>query len=234
MKTSILNRMNRVSIFFVALTALTVFLASCSKSDDDDVLTGEAKVMIVNSASGSAAQDFYLENVKVNTEAVAYSQSTAYISTPAGYSRKAEFRDGGSATANFTGYLDILPNKSYTFFYTTGADGTGKSSAVFTDEITSSSTTKARVRFVNLAAGLTTANFLIADGATVASNVAFGAASAYSDVDPGAINLQTALATGGGASLNLGSFTLQAGKVYTLYTSGSLTSTVTASLITHN
>lgn len=221
-------------MFFIALTALTVLVASCSKSDDDEVLTGEAKVMIVNSAPGAAAQDFYLENTKVNTEAVAYTQSTAYISTPAGYSRKAEFRDGGSATVNFTGYLDILPNKNYTFFYTNKADGSGTSSAVFTDEITSSSTTKARVRFINLASGFSLANLLIADGSAIASNVAFGAASSYSDIDPGAVNLQIALAAGGTTSLNLGSLTLQAGKIYTIYTSGSLTGTVTASLITHN
>lgn len=234
MKT--LNQFGKIRFVKILMTliAFVVVFASCSKNDDPDVLTGEAKVMIVNSASGSAAQDFYLDNTKVNADAVAYSQSTAYISTPAGYSRKAEFRDSGSATANFTGNLDILPNKNYTFFYTTKADGTGNSSAVFLDEISSSSTTKARVRFVNLASGLNSANFLITGGATLASNVAFGAGSAYSDVDPGTVSLQTALATGGTASVNLGNFTLQAGKIYTLYTSGSLTTTVSAGLITHN
>lgn len=226
--------MKRASIFFIALTALTVFLTSCSKNDDDEVLTGQAKVMIVNSASGSAAQDFYLEGTKVNTEAVAYSQSTAYISVPVGYDRKAEFRNTGSTTANFTGYVDILPNQNYTFFYTASADGTGNSSAVFRDETTSPSPSKARVRFVNAASGLTTANLLIANGATIASNIAFGTASSFSDVDPGTLSLQTGLAAGGTAAVNLGSFTLQPGKIYTIYTSGSLTSSVTASLITHN
>ncbi len=234
MKNSIRIRTFRLNAIFIALTVLTVFIASCSKNEDDPILTGEAKVMVVNAASGSSAQDFYLDSAKINTEAVAYSQSTAYVTTPAGYNRRAEFRNSGTTTVNFTGNLDIFPNQSYTFFYTTKADGTGNSSAVFTDETTSSSTTKARVRFVNLASGLTAANLIIAEGSTIASNIAFGSGSQYSDVNPGTINLQTALAAGGTASLDLGSFTLQAGKIYTVYTSGSLTSTVTASLITHN
>ncbi|SKB27718.1 DUF4397 domain-containing protein [Daejeonella lutea] len=231
-----LNQLGKIRLVksLVTLVAVTVFFSACSKDDNDDILSGEAKVMIVNSASGSAAQDFYLDNTKVNAQAVAYSQSTAYIATPAGYSRKGEFKNSGSTTANFTGYVDVLPNKSYTFFYTTKADGSGNSSAVFQDETTTSSTTRARVRFVNLASGFNSANFLITGGTTLASNVAFAAASTYNDVDPGTILLQTSLATGGTASANLGSFTLQAGKIYTIYTSGSLTATVSAGLITHN
>ncbi|MES3018235.1 MAG: DUF4397 domain-containing protein [Bacteroidota bacterium] len=228
-----LNKIRFVKILMSSI-ACAVILSSCTKGDNQDVLTGEAKVMVVNGASGSVAQDFYLDNTKINVQAVAYTQNTAYISTPAGYSRKGEFKSTGSETANFIGYVDILPNKNYTFFYMTKADGTGSSSGVFPDEITSSSTTKARVRFVNLASGFNTANFLITGGTTLASNVAFGAASIYSDVDPGTVSLQTALSAGGTASANLGSFTLQAGKIYTIYTSGSLTATVSAGLITHN
>ncbi len=234
MKT--LNQLKAIRFvkILMCFIACAVIVSSCSKDDNDAMLSGEAKVMIVNSASGSAAQDFYLDNTKVNAQAVAYSQSTAYISTSAGYGRKGEFRNTGSASANFTGNVDILPGKNYTFFYITKADGTGNSSVVFSDETTSSSTTKARVRFINLAGGLSSANFLITGGSTLASNVAFGAASGYNDVDPGTISVQTALAAGGTASVNLGSFTLQAGKIYTIYTSGSLAATVSASLIAHN
>jgi hypothetical protein len=234
MKTSNLKRIGRPGILWFAFAALTVIFTSCSKIGNDDVLVGEAKVIIVNAAAGSAAQDFYLENVKINTTAVAYSQPTPYMSAQAGYSRKAEFRDSGSATVNFTGYLDILPNRTYTFFFITKADGTGTSSAAFSDETNNPSATKARVRFVNLASGLTAANLLIVGGATIASNVAFGSASDYSDVDPGTLNLQTSLAGEGAASSDLGGFTLQRGKTYTIYTSGSLATAVTASLITHN
>lgn len=218
----------------IAVIAVVVFFSACSKNDNDLALTGEAKVRIVNSASGSSAQDFFLENVKVNSEAVAYNQNTAYISTAVGYERKAEFKDSGSTTVNFIGYVDILPGKNYTFFYITKADGTGNSSAVFPDEISASSATKARVRFINLAAGLTAANFLITGGTASVNNIAFGTASAYIDVDPGSVSFETALTGGGSASANLGSFTLQAGKIYTIYTRGSLTATVSAGLLTHN
>jgi hypothetical protein len=233
MTTLNLKAKGRSGMFCFALVFLTLFFTSCSKIGNDDALVGEAKVIIVNAVVGSAAQDFYLENVKINTSAVAYGQTTTYMTALAGYSSKAEFRDGGSVTANFTGYLDILPNRSYTFFYITREDGAGVSSAAFSDETTNPSATKARVRFVNLASGLTAADLLIAGSATIASNVAYGSSSIYSEVDPGTLNLQTSLA-GGTGSLDLGDFTLEGGKIYTIYTSGSLTTAVTASLITHN
>lgn len=234
MKTVSKEKKIRFGKILLTMVGVVMLSSSCSKDDDGLTLEGNAKVMIVNSASGSSAQDFYLDNNKVNSEAVAYNQSTAYISTSSGNARKAEFRNSGSASANFTGNVDLSPNENYTFFYTRTADGTGKSSVVFKDEQSYSSSTKAKVRFVNLAGGLASANLLVTGGATFASNVAYGTASAFNEVNPGTFALQTSLSGGGTTSANLGSFTLQPGKLYTIYTSGSLTSSVSAKLITHN
>lgn len=214
-----------------------MLVSSCSK-DDTIRVEGEAKVMVANSASGSQSQDFYLDGTKVNTSSVAYNESTSYITTDAGNGRKAEFRNSGSASANFTGNVDLAPGENYTFFYTSNVNGSGNSSAVFKDDRTSPSGNKAKVRFVNLAEGLASANLLITGGATLASNVAFGTASAFSEVDPGTFTLQTALSSSTVTSVNLGSFTLQSGKIYTIFTSGSLSGTVQTSvkakLLVHN
>ncbi|MFA6944423.1 MAG: DUF4397 domain-containing protein [Pedobacter sp.] len=238
MKTS--NQLSKYQFpgLLAGLVAATMLLSSCSKDNNEVIIEGQVKVMIVNAASGSQAQDFYLDNSKVNTEAVAYSQSTSYISTGAGNERKAEFKNSGSASANFTGYVDLTQNENYTFFYTGKADGSGNSSAVFKDEKASPSANKAKVRFVNLAEGLASANLLVTGGIVFASNVAFGSASNFSEVDPGTFALQTVLTTSTSTSVDLGSFTLQAGKIYTIYTSGSLTgstqSAISAKLLTHN
>ena len=220
------------------LIIISMLISSCAKDDTGPILEGTVKLMIVNAASGSAAQDFYLDNTKVNTEAVAYSQSTSYISADAGSSRKAEFKNNGSTTVNFTGFVDLVPNENYTFFYTGKADGSGNSSAVFRDEKTSPSSNKAKLRFVNLAEGFASANLLITGGASLASNIAFGTASEFMEVDPGSLSLQTAIAAGLSGSADLGTFTLVAGKIYTIYTSGSLTgsagSAVSAKMLAHN
>ncbi len=238
MKTSIQLNKYQFPGLLTGLVAAIMLLSSCSKDDNEMVIQGEAKVMIVNAASGSQPQDFYLDNAKVNTEAVAYSQSTTYITTGAGNERKAEFRNVGSASANFSAYVNLSPNENYTFFYTGKVDGSGNSSAVFKDDRTAPSGNKAKVRFVNLAEGLASANLLVTGGVVFATNVMFGNASNFSEVDPGTFTLQTALSTNTSTAVNLGSFTLQAGKIYTIYTSGSLTGSaqtaISAKLITHN
>lgn len=223
-------RLNKV---LLGVLAILMVSGSCKKDNNDVILEGDAKVMVVHAAEGSPDQDFYLDNTKVNVEAIAYNESTAYIATPAGYGRKAEFKNSGSETVNFTGNVDLLPERSYTFFYTTRADGTENSSAVFADE-TVSSASKAKVRFVNLAGGFTNADLLIAGGSSLVSNISFATASNFIELDPGTIAFQTVLSSGTGGSFDIGTFTLAAGKIYTIYTSGSLTSTVSAHLITHN
>lgn len=238
MKTSNQSKKYQFSGLLGGLIIISMLFSSCMKDNTEPLIEGTAKVMIVNAASGSAAQDFYLNNTKVNTEAVAYSQSTSYISTDGGRGRKAEFKNSGSTTANFTGTVDLIPNENYTFFYTGKADGSGNSSAVFRDEQTSPSANKAKLRFVNLAEGFASANLLVTGGASLASNIAFGKASNFSEVTPGVLTLQTSLSTGASGSTNLGVFTLAAGKIYTIYTSGSLTGSaetaVLAKMIVHN
>jgi len=238
MKTSNQFRKYKFPGLLTGLFAAVMLVTSCSKDDNELVISGEAKVMIVNGASGSQAQDFYLDNTKVNAEAVAYSQNTAYLTTAAGNGRKAEFKNSGSTNVNFTGYLDLAPNENYTIFYTGKADGSGNSSAAFKDDKSSPSPNKAKLRFVNLAEGLASANLLVTGGASFASNVAFGTASGFTEVDPGTFALQTVLSASTSTSVNLGSFTLQAGKIYTIYTSGSLTGSaqtaISAKMLVHN
>ena len=238
MKTSNQIKTYQMPGMLAGLILLTVLMSACSKNDNEFIIEGEAKVMVVNAASGSEAQDFYIENSKINQEPLAYSQSTAYVTTDAGDSRKAEFKNSANATINFTGYVNLAPNENYTFFYSAKADGSGNSSSVFQDDKTSPSSGKAKLRFVNLAEGLTNANLLIVGGATFASNVAFGSASNFSEVDPGTFNMQTVLTSSTSTFVDLGSFTLVAGKIYTIYTSGSLTGSsqtaISAKVITHN
>lgn len=223
---------------FVLLAALLAFVVLISSCKDDDPAEGQAQVMIVNSASGSAAQDFYLDNVKVNSQAVAYSENSGYISTQSGDDRKAEFRNTGSTAVNWTSNVDINAGEKYTFFFTTSSNSSNSNGLVLKDDTAAPSSGKAKVRFVNLAQGYLTANLLITGGAAWASNTVFGTASDFMNVDPGTYSLQTNFSSNITSTANLGNFTLQAGKIYTIYTrgvlSGTASSAVAASIIVHN
>lgn len=240
MKTYPSPRNPKIFVLFATLLAFGVLISSCKKTDNNAVIKGEAQVMIVNSASGSTPQDFYLDNAKVNSQAVAYSQNSGYITTQPGDNRKAEFRTSGSATANWTSNVDLDAGEKYTFFFTgsSNASSGSYSGLMLEDDDDAPSSGKARVRFVNLAQGYTTANLLITGGSTWATNTAFGTSSAFMEVTPGTYSLQTNLASNTTAAVNLGNFTLQAGKIYTIYTrgllGGSASAAVAGTLIVHN
>ncbi|HEY0670180.1 MAG TPA: DUF4397 domain-containing protein [Sphingobacteriaceae bacterium] len=225
---------------FVLLAAFLAFVVLISSCNDDDPIEGQAEVMIVNSASGSAAQDFYLDDTKVNAQAVAYSQNSGYISTQSGDNRKAEFKNTGTTTVNWSSNVDIDAGEKYTFFFTnsSSASSTTNSGLMLEDDTTPPPSGKARVRFVNLAQGYTAANLLVIGGATWATNTTFGTASGFMNIDPGTYSLQTNLASNLTGTVSLGNFTLQAGKIYTIYTrgvlNGSASTAVGASLIVHN
>lgn len=225
----------RIFVLLAALLAFVVLISSCKKNDP---VEGQAEIMIVNSASGSTAQDFYLDDAKVNSQAVAYSQNSGYITTQSGDNRKAEFKNSGTTTVTWTSTVDIDAGEKYTFFFTNSASSTSNGGLILKDDSSAPPSGKARVRFVNLAQGYTTANLLIIGGATWAANTTFGTASSYMNVDPGTYSLQTNLASNATTAVSLGNFTLQAGKIYTIYTrgvlNGSASTAVGASLIVHN
>lgn len=216
-----------------AVVLVLTVLSACSKDPKLVEEAGKVNVRVVNGAAGSVPQDFYINNNIVNAQAVAYNESTAYIEISGGNGRNAEFKNAGTGTVNFTGQVDLVPGENYTFFYTGKFSGAGNSSAVFKDDKTNPSTIRARVRFVNLAAGFDSANLTVTGGSNIATNIAFGNASTFNEIDAGTVTLQTALYNNPSAPVSLGSFTLQAGKLYTVFTSGSLSGTVSAKLIAY-
>jgi Domain of unknown function (DUF4397) len=207
------------SCLVIALTLVTGFSSCESKSE----ISADAFVRVANSSEGSTPQDFYLNNSKVNTSAVAYTQSSNYATTSNG-NKTGEFRSTGTATVNSSASLNIEAGKYYTVYYTGGT----ASSASFTtlDEQTTPSTGKAKVRFVHLSsAAAASIDLAIQGGAKVVSNLAYKTASAYQEVNA-ATNFQLFASGSTTAALTLSNLNLQAGKIYTVYISGSTSATV--------
>jgi len=207
----------------IALIALTSF-SSCSNVDDNEI-KADAYIRIVNASEGSSPQDFYLDSTKLNSSAVAYTESSAYITTTSG-DRLGRFKTSGTAQVNSSANLDIDGGKYYTVYYTGGTS----SSASFTttaDEHVKSSANKAKVRFVNLSSAMQNKiNLAIQGGAEIINDLAYKSASAYQEVDSDT-NFQLFASGSSTAALALTGLNLQAGKIYTIYISGSTSLTLT-------
>jgi hypothetical protein len=195
---------------FTILIGLIIILPSCSKDDNDSGVT--AHVMIVNSAQGSSAQDFYLNNAKVNSTAVAYTESSGYITTGSG-TKTAEFRNTGSTTATASSSANLEANKYYTFYFT------GNSAAKTEDDMSAPPSGKAKVRYINLNSSANSNVDLSLNGTSIASNIGYQSASSFSTVNAGSHTIKVLAAGTNTLYFDL-PVTLQAGKIYTIWASG--------------
>lgn len=221
---------------FLFLVLAAAAFTSC-KNDDNNATPTSGYIMAVNSADGSSSQDVYIDNVKASTTAVAYGSSSNYITTSSGQ-HTVQFNNSGSTTANASVNLSIDGGGYYTVYYTGGANTSTSNNYIITqDDLTAPPAGKAKVRFVHLASGLvsgttSTVDFGIMSGSKFLSALAYKTASAYYVADPGTTFLLY-LSGSANSSLNIPT-TLQAGKIYTIFVSGSTSATVTANVIVQN
>ncbi|MBD3748800.1 MAG: DUF4397 domain-containing protein [Sphingobacteriales bacterium] len=216
---------------FSALLLIFTALAGLTSCSSDSEISGNAYVRIVNSSESAPPQDFYLDSSKVNSSAVVYGQNTGYITTTSG-NRKARFKTAGTATVNSSSNININVGNHYTVYYTGG----NSSSANFTteDDVVAPAAGKAKVRFVHLSsAAASNVDLAIQGGLKIVSNLAYKTASAYQEVDA-ASSFQLFASGSSTAALTLSNLSLQAGKIYTIYFSGSTTATITYHVMVDN
>jgi|SRR6187402_2184748 len=228
MKTNFKFRIPKpLSILASVSLLLTICLAACNKNNDTNQAGTSAYVMAVNSAQTSAPQDFYVDNAKLNGSAVAYTQNTDYVSTGSG-AHNAQFRTAGTATVNSSFGVSFAPSSYNTVFL---ADD--NTATVTQDDRTAPQSGKARVRFINLSSALNSnVDFGLAAGAKIVSGLAYKAVSTYYEVDAASsFSLYAAGSTTVALSIPT---TLQAGHIYTIYTSGSTIATITYHIVAQN
>lgn len=231
MKTSTPSKnLKTLAHLLVAFLFIVLTITSCKKDhhgsgDGDDNANLTAYIQVTNSAIGSTAQDFYLDNTKINTWEVAYGASTAFLPVKAG-DHEARFKNSGSPKVNAALDLSADPGKYYSVFY---ADSCSYSR--YQDDRTAPKSGKARVRFINLSSKLSSnVDIAAAGGTKLVSNLAFKAASAYYDLDA-ATAFSLTLTDKSTALIDIPAG-MQPGHIYTIYISGTTSATVTPHIVT--
>jgi hypothetical protein len=218
------KKLRTLSLSLITIILFAAGLSSCSKNDNNNSSTS-AYVQVSNAADGSSSQDFYVDNTKLTTSALAYGSSSDFLMASTG-DHQGKFESSGTSTVNASVALSLQAGKYYSVFY---VDGNAASS--YEADRTTPQSGKARIRFINLSSALSTAvDFGITTGAKVATNLAYKAASAYYDAEPGtAFSLY---ATGSASAMISVPATLEAGHVYTIYVSGATSAAIAAHLVT--
>ncbi len=222
MKTIFNFKTPKTLSFILLMAMVTVCLVSCSKNNGQVAVS--AYVMATNAAQASAPQDFYADNTKLNGSAIAYTQSTSYISIGSG-SHQGQFKTSTTTNVNTAFSLSFAPGGYYTVFYTDDNTAT-----TYQDDRTAPQSGNARVRFINVSSALTSnVDFANSTGSKIVSGLAYKAASAYNDVSSSST---FTLSASGSATvlLNIAS-SLQAGHIYTIFISGATSATITYTVV---
>ncbi len=206
-----------------AILALAVTLGSCKKNDVDE--SGSANVRVINASSSSTAQSFYLANTTVVQSGLTFGNNTGYITVNSGTNLVAQFRNEGTSTVYASNNFDLSNGGAYSVFL--AGDGQQARVKVYPDDNSTPSSGKARIRFVHLS-DAAPENIDVRNGSStnLVVNLGRNNASNYVEADPGVLSLQV-YATG--QSTSLGTFNLAAfaaGKIYTIYITGSTTTTI--------
>jgi hypothetical protein len=215
MKQFINVKIPKLLYLFIAL--LGVFtVQSCKKEDpNSEDGRGAAMVKLINASTDAGASHLYIDDEIRVEDAISLGSASGYRGAFAGPSVVSVQSATGATVAKVD--MDLQASAGYSFFLT-GTSGSYNIIGLIDDKAASGAG-KAKVRFVQASSALTSANLAL-NGTALFTAQAFKAVSAYSEVTPGTYTLTV---TDASSATVLASNTLakfDAGKNYTVYTSG--------------
>lgn len=226
----------KLTSLLIALSTVAILFSSCKKNLQEDIQPieyGNAKMSVTNTVSGSNAQDFYQNDTKISTTAVAYAETSTYYTVKAGTST-ISFKNAGSTAVSAALQAGLNTDFSYTAFYYVDQSGTPRITG-FSDDPTAPAAGKIRVRFVNLAPALNnTLNISLADNTALVNGLSFGNtnSSGYLTLDATAA-LQVSVVNSG-ISVPIPATSFVSGKIYTIWFDAATTTTAKFHVIQQN
>ncbi|WP_293790485.1 DUF4397 domain-containing protein [uncultured Pedobacter sp.] len=219
----------RSTLLILLIAVFGISLSSCKKNNPDEVVKGQAKLKVVNASAADVHQDFYLDNEKLTTSALAFGETSEYVKIPSG-NRSVSYT--GTNNKGTDTSLNFTPSITYTAFLVTNKKGELEI-ANYEDNLSNTESAKAKIKLINLTPTFTTGlNVMVQDGIQFVNGLAFKEASNYFTVDTG-VNLKYSV-VGSGSIKTIDAKSLQGGKIYTIWFSGATAATLTAHIITDN
>lgn len=233
------KRFSILTSTFFAL-AISATLASCDK---DDPAPETGRVLVTHASPNAPGVDLLVDNAKVNSAPLTFTNNTGYLSVNAG-TRNVKVNVAGTSTTVINADLPIAKDKNYSVFATNLVASIG--AIAVEDDLATPASGKAHIRFFHLSPGAPAVTVGVLNGSTftpVFSNRAFEtqttatANAAFSPVDAGTYTFDVRVAGTTTSVLTLSGIALQAGKIYTVYARGIVGNTTTplgASIIANN
>lgn len=202
------------ALTLLSIGALTI--QSCSK--DDAPVQEYAFLNITNTSPTLATFNIYVDQSKINSQAVPYLGTSGYMPlTPGSHSIK--FTTASSTDKLIEKSIAMEANSITSLFLIDKE--TNMDYLTVKDVLGDASSSKAFVRFINLSPNAPALDLAVKDGAVLISDKAYKANSAFVEVEAKAYVFQIKdKATGTTFKVDLESIELKAGKSYTVIATG--------------
>ncbi len=189
------------------------FLSSCKEDDNAELVTN---LRLVNTSEHAGNLNLFVNNNKVNSAALTYGQASDFIQLKAGRP-VVDVRTEGSNDVLARINQAFEYGKNYTL-YVLSSDTT--INFVSSDDYTTAPAVgKAKFRFLNLSTAVRAVAAKLDDTVTVTDSLLSGTGSNYQIVNAGTHSLKFNSKSGATVSSE-NSISLEAGKVYSFYFSG--------------
>lgn len=206
MKTSTKNVCLLAATFILAL-----FISSCSKNNENYV---QSYVQMVNASPDAGAVNLYVTN-NLKITGATYANPSGYVTTTLGDNQTVEVKSAsGTSLATTTSNFDA--DIHYSIYLAGQVSANNLSAIAVRDDMTAPSSGNAKIRFVN-AASISPAVDLSANGTVVFTAQSYKGISSYAEKPAGSYVFKLNLTGTATALVTTPSITLQAGKIYTIY-----------------
>lgn len=209
--------MKILKLVFPFLALLGILFTSCKK--DEDPQPDQAKILVTHASPDAPGVDLLVDNTKVNSSALTFPNSTAYLTVNSGV-RNIKVNVANTTTSVINADVSFAKDKNYSIF---AIDSVANISAIVVeDDLSAPASGKAHVRFIHLSPDAPTVDIAVRNGGTVFSNIAFKQGTAFTPLDAGTYQLDVKVAGTPTVALQLPDITLESGKIYTVFAKGFL------------
>lgn len=216
---NILTKIKNIPRTFIALAALSVTLAACSKNDGDFTPPQISGVSVIHASPTTEKLDFYVENQKANDEDFAYTNKIDYLNVYSG-TRKLIIKKKGSSTSVLSEDFTLENQKGYSLFVYDKFETV--KFLMIKDDLTAPAPGKARVRFVHLSPDAPALNLAIAGKDTdLFTDKSFKAYTDFVDIDPAEkVTFNVKNKSDGSLATKIEDVKIEANKIYTVWVKG--------------
>ena len=216
------------ALLFVSF-ALLLLISSCQKHDPDVIVRGESKIKFVNATQTETEQEVYVDDQIVPNTALAFGGNTDYFKAASG---NRNIKYAGSSGISTQLSFNFTPSITYSAFLVADRSG-NREILTYEDNLGTTGQNMAKIRLINLTPYYTTGiNVSLLAGTQFVNALLYKESTNYFSVDTGVALRYTVV--GGGTIKTIAATELEAGKIYTIWFSGTTAATIEAHIVMNN